>query len=983
MSWAVHRKHAVSAWVIAISLFCEATARAVIYVDQSRPGGGNGSSWAQAFNTIEAAVASTAGNNEIWVADGIYNPSPAGGISLKPNLKVYGGFAGGESSLTQRNVAANPTVVDGRSVMKHIFLIEPSAGGAAVDGFTLIRGRAVGTSWDGYGGAILINQAAATVANCTFSNNTSSIQGGAVFVYYSPSTVAGCRFVGNTSVYGGGVGLAGSSPVVSDSVFIGNGVTTADGRGGGLYANSGTPVLFGCSFVQNAAYVGGGVDFNNHAPAVLSNCGFTNNSATLAGGAVANNLGEIVVSNCAFRGNTSDLEGGAFYSYYTAATIRDSLFWGNEGENGGGVMLDYKMAGHVSVVERCRFVGNIGHTQGGGLYSYARSIRVDNCVFSGNSSVNGGALRTHAGLSSDGTFDPNYSVVIRNCSISGNSASQYGGGMINSYAPMIYLYNTIFWGNTAGTRIWDASLRQYVTSDDIFNSASSGLTTRYCDLQRLTWYKASTSESHTGSYSSNPLFADANGADNVSGTPDDDLKLQSGSPCLDRADGNNAPATDLLYAPRVDLSGVANTGTGSPSYGDAGAYELAPTVATPTCSPDGGSFTGPVTVTLSCSTAGATIRYTTDGSTPTASSPAGTAVLINYATTLKVRAFRDSYVDSAVKTAVFTMPDADDDGLPDWVENDSGTYASPTQTGTDPNLADTDGDGYGDGLEVARGSDPTDPDSKPATVKNDFDGDGTSDYGCYYPQGGNWYFMKSRAGFSTAQFGYAGTLPINGDFDGDGLGDYGCYHPPSGNWYLMKSADGFTTTQFGYTGTLPVTGDFDGDGKTDYGCYYPPGGNWYLMRSRDGFTTTQFGYAGTLPVTGDFDGDGKTDYGCYHPPSGNWYLMKSTAGFTNTQFGYAGTLPVTGDFDGDGQCDYGCYYPTGGNWYLMRSRAGFTTTQFGYGGTLPVTGDFDGDGQCDYGCYYPTGGNWYFMKSRAGFSTAQFGYAGTLPLGSD
>ena len=864
-------------------------------MDASRPGGGNGTSWAQAYNTIEAAVSSTAGNAEIWVANGTYNPAPAGGISLKPNLKLYGGFAGGEASLAQRNVAANPTVVDGRNVLKHLFLLEPTAGGAVIDGFTLIRGRAVGTSWDGYGGAILINQAAATVANCTFSNCTSSIQGGAVFVYYSASTVTGCRFAGNTSVFGGGAALAGGTPLVADCSFAGNGVTAANGRGGGLHANSGAPRLSGCSFVQNSAQVGGGVDFNNHTLALLSGCGFTNNSATLAGGAVANNLGEVLVSNCTFRGNTSDLEGGAFYSYYTATTIRDSLFWANEGENGGGVMLDYKMPGHVSVIERCRFVGNIGHTQGGGFYSYARSVRIDSCAFSGNSSVNGGALRMHAGLSSDGTFDPNYSVTVRNCSIAGNSASQYGGGMINSFAPMIYLYNTIFWNNTAGARLWDPSLRQYVTSDDIFNSTSSGLTTRYCDLQRLSWYRGSTSESHTGTYSSNPLFTDANGADNVSGTPDDNLTLQSTSPCLDRSDGNNAPATDLLNAPRVDLPGVPNNGTGSPNYADAGAYELAPTVATPTCSPDGGAFNGPVTVRLSCSTAGATIRYTTDGSTPDAASPTGTTVDIIYATTLKVRAFRDGYVDSAVKTAVFTMQDTDGDGLPDWVEDNGGAFVSETQTGTDPNLADTDGDGYDDGLEVRRGSDPTDAQSKPASVKNDFDGDGTSDYGCYYPAGGNWYFMKSSDGFSTAQFGYTGTLPINGDFDGDGLGDYGCYHPASGSWYLMKSADGFTTTQFGYAGTLPVTGDFDGDGKTDYGCYYPPTGNWYLMRSRDGFTTAQFGYTGTLPVTGDFDGDGKTDYGCYYPAGGNWYFMKSRAGFSTAQFGYTGTLPLGSD----------------------------------------------------------------------------------------
>ena len=42
-----------------------------------------------------------------------------------------------------------------------------------------------------------------------------------------------------------------------------------------------------------------------------------------------------------------------------------------------------------------------------------------------------------------------------------------------------------------------------------------------------------------------------------------------------------------------------------------------PTVARPAISPNGGVFDEPLAVTLSCSTAGAEIWYTTDGSTPT------------------------------------------------------------------------------------------------------------------------------------------------------------------------------------------------------------------------------------------------------------------------------------------------------------------------------------------------------------------------------
>ena len=57
--------------------------------------------------------------------------------------------------------------------------------------------------------------------------------------------------------------------------------------------------------------------------------------------------------------------------------------------------------------------------------------------------------------------------------------------------------------------------------------------------------------------------------------------------------------------------------------------------------------------------------------------------------------------------------DDDGDGLLDVVETLTGIFLSPTDTGTDPMQADTDGDGYFDGSEVAAGSDPTNPISTP------------------------------------------------------------------------------------------------------------------------------------------------------------------------------------------------------------------------------------------------------------------------------
>ncbi len=72
--------------------------------------------------------------------------------------------------------------------------------------------------------------------------------------------------------------------------------------------------------------------------------------------------------------------------------------------------------------------------------------------------------------------------------------------------------------------------------------------------------------------------------------------------------------------------------------------------------PDGGTYTGPQTVTITCATPGATVRYTTDGTEPTESSTQYTGpITVAQSLTLKAKAWKTDYFPSYVKTADYVI----------------------------------------------------------------------------------------------------------------------------------------------------------------------------------------------------------------------------------------------------------------------------------------------------------------------------------------
>ncbi len=345
----------------------------VIYVDaDSTAPSPNGCSWVSAFPKLQSALDIAANGDQIWVAAGTYYPDEGPGQSnnsrnstfqLVPGVGVYGGFAGTETLLSQRNPGANVTVLSGD--------IDGAAGDAgnaytvvtigstitdfyALDGFTITGANQNNI---GLGGGIYVENASPILSNLIITGNTASSNGAGVFVIspsvsveanYSSPAFTDVTFSNNTAARGGGLYLQNGSPVLTRVLFTGNIATS--GAGGGMNSQTydelndeaNLPILTDVVFSSNTGIGGGGL-YNNDSNAILNRVTFSGNSANRRGGAILNEFANPVLTNVTFSGNTSyesagsaPWGGGALMNIDSDPVLRNITFNGNNSVNGSG-----------------------------------------------------------------------------------------------------------------------------------------------------------------------------------------------------------------------------------------------------------------------------------------------------------------------------------------------------------------------------------------------------------------------------------------------------------------------------------------------------------------------------------------------------------------------------------------------------------------------------------------------------------------------
>jgi len=234
-----------------------------LYVNKNATGANNGISWADAFTDLQDALTDVVAGEEIWIAQGSYTPHASSRSALfminKENLKLYGGFNGTETQLSERIIDSNETILSAdlqgndvnvadflgnynnttRSADNSYRVINITANGnnLLLDGLTISDAHN-NASTTSNGAAIIKDKTVAylTLRNCVIKDNVGRNDNAGLMAEFELTSatnstgalnIENCKFINNMSRWGSGIYsfVRGNNNVdikIINSLFDGN-----------------------------------------------------------------------------------------------------------------------------------------------------------------------------------------------------------------------------------------------------------------------------------------------------------------------------------------------------------------------------------------------------------------------------------------------------------------------------------------------------------------------------------------------------------------------------------------------------------------------------------------------------------------------------------------------------------------------------------------------------------------------------------------
>ena len=296
----------------------------VVYVNASASGANDGTSWENAYTDLAVALLASNSGNQVWVASGTYKPTATTDrtISFQPqsNTKIYGGFAGGENSIYDRQLSNTTTILSGDIGITsdisdnsyNVVNIDTKSDIRFYD-LTIRDGNCdVVADLDyGYGGGIHAHSTKNTIlTRCKITDNNGYRASAALFVLSANVEFIDCDVSDNQATSFGILYLStGCSIIASKSRFNNNSAPTSTA----IYLNTTSYIILGCEFDNNIGTnsdsIGAGIGIYGDAgkTCLVANSKFTNNSSAFGPAIYTSNtssINDLWLVNNVYSGNS-------------------------------------------------------------------------------------------------------------------------------------------------------------------------------------------------------------------------------------------------------------------------------------------------------------------------------------------------------------------------------------------------------------------------------------------------------------------------------------------------------------------------------------------------------------------------------------------------------------------------------------------------------------------------------------------------------